>query len=179
MADRIRHALALRGMTPSDLIRQRVLSKAGIYFLLDGTTKSDKVRADTVSKLCKALSVNREWLLNGRGSIDSVHEDEGQYVVEPASQPQRIDPEILAASIKLIRMTFEILGVEIDQEEDAEPTALAYAYLLERNQRSITADNVVDFSKFLKSRAQGEKHVTGDGEAGASHSRARSRRTAR
>lgn len=70
MAERIKRALSLREMTPGDLIAAKVLSKAGVYFLLDGTTKADKVRADTVTKLCKALGVNREWLLHGKGPIE-------------------------------------------------------------------------------------------------------------
>lgn len=87
---------------------------------------------------------------------------------EQGSHPARIDPEILAASIKLIRMTFEILGVEHNQEEDGEPTALAYTYLLELQQTTVSADNVVDFSKFLKARLRGVIDVEGDGSTGAS-----------
>lgn len=57
-------------MTPSDLIAKKVLSKAGIYFLLDGTTTAEKVRATTMDKLATALQVNPEWLQHGRGPIE-------------------------------------------------------------------------------------------------------------
>lgn len=70
MAERLRRALNLRNMTPRDLTDQRVLSKAGIYFILDGTTKPDLIRAGTLTKLAKALQVNAEWLQYGRGPIE-------------------------------------------------------------------------------------------------------------
>lgn len=70
MAERLKRALSLRGMSPTDLIDQKVLSKAGVYFILDGTTKAATVRASTISKLCKALGVNAEWLQHGRGPIE-------------------------------------------------------------------------------------------------------------
>lgn len=84
MADRINKALAARGMTPADLIARKVLSKAGVYFLLDGTTTAAKVRADTVEKLCKALSVRREWLLHGRGSMDESGQGDSDWPDIPA-----------------------------------------------------------------------------------------------
>lgn len=70
MAERLKRALTLRGMTPGDLVDQKVLSKAGVYFVLDGTTKAETIRASTVSKLCKALRVNPAWLQYGRGPIE-------------------------------------------------------------------------------------------------------------
>lgn len=70
MAERLKRALALREMTPADLVKARVLSKAGVYFILDGTTKAETIRAETVAKLCKALRVNRDWLQYGRGPIE-------------------------------------------------------------------------------------------------------------
>lgn len=70
MAERLKRALALRTLTPKDLVDKGVMSKAAVYFWLDGTAKADKVRADTVAKVCKALRINREWLLHGRGPIE-------------------------------------------------------------------------------------------------------------
>lgn len=57
-------------MSAPDLIARKVLSKAGIYFILDGTTKAEKIRASTVAKLASALQVNAEWLQYGRGQMD-------------------------------------------------------------------------------------------------------------
>lgn len=57
-------------MAPTDLIARKVLSKAGIYFILDGTTKPEKIRADTVGKLSRALGVSGEWIQYGRGPME-------------------------------------------------------------------------------------------------------------
>lgn len=70
MAERVKRALELRGMTPSDLIAKKVLSKAGVYFILDGTTKADKIRATTVDKLSRALGVSGEWIQYGKGPME-------------------------------------------------------------------------------------------------------------
>lgn len=70
MAERLKRALNLRDATPADLVAQKVLSKAGVYFILDGTTKADTIRSSTVDKLAKALRVNRDWLQYGKGPIE-------------------------------------------------------------------------------------------------------------
>ncbi len=74
MAERVKRALELRGMTPSDLIARKVLSKAGVYFILDGTTKADKIRATTVDKLSRALNVSGEWIQYGKGPMELTHQ---------------------------------------------------------------------------------------------------------
>lgn len=70
MAERVKRALELRGMTPSDLIAKKVLSKAGVYFILDGTTKADKIRATTIDKLSRVLGVSGEWIQYGKGPME-------------------------------------------------------------------------------------------------------------
>jgi phage repressor protein C with HTH and peptisase S24 domain len=80
MAERVKRALEIRGMTPTDLINRKVLSKAGIYFILDGTTKSEKIRATTLDKLSRALGVNAEWIQHGRGPMEgSLQISEGDW----------------------------------------------------------------------------------------------------
>lgn len=69
---RLQQAMDAKGLTPSDLIKAKVLSKAGVYLLLNGTTTRDKVRASTVAKLCKVLHISDLWLTQGRGSMDTV-----------------------------------------------------------------------------------------------------------
>lgn len=64
-----------REMTAGDLIRAKVLSKAGVYFLLDGTTTRDKVRDSTIAKLCSVLKIGRTWLVDGRGDMDAEPDD--------------------------------------------------------------------------------------------------------
>lgn len=116
-ANRIATALTARGMKPTDLVRQKVLSKAGVYFLLDGTTKPDKVSAVTVSKLCKALSVDWQWLLHGRGSMGEAGS---------ASQRARIDPDKLALAIAALRRVAERNGYEYDPQTHPVETIAAY-----------------------------------------------------
>lgn len=71
MAERLAYALAQRGMTPPDLIRVTKLSKGTVYFILDGTTKPEKIWASTVKKICRALRIRDKWLLEGRGSMNA------------------------------------------------------------------------------------------------------------
>lgn len=80
MASRLDKAMKARGVKPGDLISAKVLSKAGIYFLLNGTTGAAKVRAGTVEKLCKHLRISRAWLLDGKGPMDAPSQpDEGEW----------------------------------------------------------------------------------------------------
>lgn len=77
-ADRFKRALALRNLKPMDLVARKVMSRANVYFWMDGTTSSDKVQSATVTKVCKALGIRRDWLLHGRGPIegqDAIDED--------------------------------------------------------------------------------------------------------
>ena len=71
MANRLAKALELRGMTAADLIKSTGLSRAGVYFLLDGTTTPEKVRASTLDDICKAMKLSLNWLLNGKGPMDA------------------------------------------------------------------------------------------------------------
>jgi DNA-binding Xre family transcriptional regulator len=71
MAERLAEALRLRGMKPRDLIDATKLSRGTVYFILDGTTKAAKVRAETVEAICRVLRIRREWLLYGRGAMDA------------------------------------------------------------------------------------------------------------
>lgn len=70
LADRLRRALALRGMKPPQLIRATRMSKQGIYNILNGATKADKIREGTVSKICEVLGINQAWLQRGKGPIE-------------------------------------------------------------------------------------------------------------
>ena len=73
LPDRFRYAMALRGMTAKDLVAKKVMSKASVYLWLNGTSQRDKIREVTVDKVCAALRVRRNWLMNGVMPI----EDEG------------------------------------------------------------------------------------------------------
>lgn len=87
----------------------------------------------------------------------------------------RIDPETIASALKLIRLSFQNLDLEIDQEENGTPLAFAYQYLLERQERQVTAENIIDFSARLRSRLKEMADETGEEggsrTAGGSHRR--------
>lgn len=112
--------------------------------------------------IAEALGVNLKWLETGRGdprapTIES----------EPTSQPARIDPEILADAVKLVRQRFQVLGEDLETEDlelNAEPLALAYEYLAAVKAEGELAGNVVDFSKYLRAQgAKDEETMGGDG----------------
>jgi transcriptional regulator with XRE-family HTH domain len=94
----------------------------------------------------------------------------------PQSQSLRIDPATIAAATRLVRLTFENLSVEFDSEEDGTPIALAYEYLLARQQRVVTPENLVDFSKKLAERLREKTDAQrDDGTRSASEGDRRSR----
>lgn len=74
MKDRLAKAMEVRGVSARDIYSRKILSKAGIYFLLDGTTTPEKVRDLTISALCSYLRINPEWLRHGKGAMDAVVE---------------------------------------------------------------------------------------------------------
>lgn len=75
MADRIKELLTERKMDARDLIREKIASKAGVYFLLDGTTSAENVRASTVLELARVLRTSPNYIVCGKGPRDSGHAD--------------------------------------------------------------------------------------------------------
>jgi len=86
------------------------------------------------------------------------------------SHPVGLDPQILAAAMRLVRLTFKHLEVPHDPEEDGVPTALAYQFLVRRGQRQVSADNVIDFTKALREQRKGESEANGFGAGGSGKS---------
>lgn len=82
-----------------------------------------------------------------------------------ASHSLRIDPEIIASALRLLRLTFANLDIDdFDNEQDGTPLAYAYEYLLKRGELTVTPDNLIDFSKALADRLRGKN---GNEEEGA------------
>lgn len=71
MGDRLRAAIQAKDWEPKDLIARTKLVKGTIYNILNGTTKPEKVRADTATRICQALGVSRDWLIWGRGPMQA------------------------------------------------------------------------------------------------------------
>ena len=145
--NRIKSALQKPGLSQAGLARACKVS---------GPTVSDWVN-DVIQMLtgenlvaaAKYLGCSPDWLMTGHGS--------GQ------SQSAGLDSDRLASSVTLGRLAHDLLDMEFDAEIDADTVALAYEWLQARGQRSATADNVVEFSKFMKRHTQG---AVQDGKAG-------------
>jgi hypothetical protein len=94
-------------------------------------------------------------------------DEAGTYM---ASHLLRIDPETIAGALRLVRLAFRNLGLEIDQEENGLPLAFAYQYLLDRQESTVTAENVIDFSARLRERMERRDDTSeqgGPGDAGS------------
>lgn len=115
--------------------------------------KGDKVMGDDVArKIESAHALPNAWM-------DNLHEDTATHVRDAHapywSHSLRIDPETISAALKLVRLAFRQRDQEIDQEENGEPLAFAYEFLLTRKENTVTAENVVEFSRAINRRQTG------------------------
>lgn len=88
MNERIAHAMALRGLNPPQLGELAELSKSGVHYILDGTTRPETIRAMTIDRIALALKVRRDWLLYGTGPMEWVADSAASY-------PKRLDPSTI------------------------------------------------------------------------------------
>lgn len=123
--------------------------------LLGGKKLGDEV----ARKIERAASLPHGWL-------DQPRSDEAGDSAHPkGSQDLRIQPDIIASAIRLVRLTFANLGIEdFNNEDDGTPLAYAYEYLYQRGEATVTPDNLIDFSKAL---AQKLREKDGEAEEGA------------
>lgn len=94
MATRLQAALDRRGMEPPGLIAAAKLSKGAVYNILNDLTKPAKVRFDTVTRICRQLNLNRDWLVYGHGEMDAA---------EP-SQSERFNDDTMTEAMKLLHL---------------------------------------------------------------------------
>lgn len=156
----VKQAAEAAGITPSAL-----------YQLEDGTTRS--LRAATAEKLASIYpAFNIGWLISGSGPKLVPG---GPRVQEAASAPYqashvlRIDPDTIASAIRLVRLSFLNLDLEIDQEENGLPLAVAYEFLMQRQEREVTAENVVAFRPILASRLRDQHNDEARGANAGGH----------
>lgn len=122
--------------------------------LLNGKKMGD----DVARKIERAAGLSHGWL-------DQPRSDDADTGAAAGSQDLRIDPEIIASAIRLVRLTFANLGIDdFSNEEDGTPLAYAYEYLYQRGEATVTPDNLIDFSKAL---AQRLREKDGEAEEGA------------
>jgi len=93
MGERLQEALDRRGVKPVDLIAGTKLSKGTIYNILGDKTRPEKVWADTATRVCRYLRISRDWLISGRGPMDTE---------ESPSQVSGPDPAILQEAVSLL-----------------------------------------------------------------------------
>jgi transcriptional regulator with XRE-family HTH domain len=116
----------------------------------------------------RALQTSPEWIMTGAGVLES--------------QPSRLDPEMIAESIEVLRRIYQRRGKTYDPVQ--QPEALTYAYEL----RSLmgeepTQDQLIDFGAKLAERLRANEG-TGDGRekdkqaAGVDRARAKGRASA-
>ena len=123
--------------------------------LLNGKKMGD----DVARKIERAAGLSHGWLDQPRS------DDDAGAGAAAGSQDLRIDPEIIASAIRLVRLTFANLGIDdFSNEEDGTPLAYAYEYLYQRGEATVTPDNLIDFSKAL---AQRLREKDGEAEEGA------------
>ena len=120
---------------------------------LSQLVRGKKMGDDVARKIEAARYLAHGWM-------DRLHTTPGvaESVDGSASRPLRIDPETIAAALRLIRLSFLNMGLEIDQEENGYPLAIAYDFLTERNEKAVTADNLLEFKPRLE-RLKGGRHA--------------------
>ncbi|MFN3310112.1 MAG: hypothetical protein ACK40R_00200 [Thermomonas sp.] len=134
--------------------------------------KSGKVIGDDVArKIETAMGLEYGWLDNPSYRYAPTEErfgSEPQYVVRERdetgyysrSHSLRIDPDTISAALKLVRLAFLNRDEVIDQEINGEPLAYAYEFLMQRKEHAVTPENVIDFTRLLKRREQGDMDAT-------------------
>lgn len=112
---RLRAAMDAKGLKPDDLVARGVLSRAGVYQWLGDTVRPDKVRADTVAKLCKVLGVERDWLVEGKGprTVPNLSDSRPFHEPETPSQVLGLDLAKLATAQKFLEDLFRGEGVRM------------------------------------------------------------------
>lgn len=152
LAERLKKAMLLRRLEVADLVEKTGLSKAAIHFVLGGTTRAETIRAFTVDKLAEALSVNREWLLYGRGTPDTILGRSSQSVgldeatllnadywvqfEQTASGVTQITPEIRNTYLRRLAEVYALAQADGGRLSDAHADQIINAVKGDRNVRS-------------------------------------------
>lgn len=126
------------------------MSPSYLSQLLGGKRMGD----DVARKIETLLNLQHGWMdiPHALPDVGSVADSGETFAPSFASQGLRIDPDTIAAALKLVRLSFLNRKLEIDQEENGEPLAYAYEFLLRRRERAVTAENVIDFSHWIERR---------------------------
>lgn len=122
---------------------------------LSQLTAGKKMGDEVARKIEVARNLPHGWMDVLQTEPSRVGELPPPYVT---SRPLRIDPETIAAALRLVRLSFLNLELEIDQEENGLPLAEAYDFLMDRNEHEVTPDNLLEFKPRL-TKVLGENHA--------------------
>jgi DNA-binding Xre family transcriptional regulator len=75
MSDRLADLLEVRRVKAVDLARSIGVTRQTVYWLLDGTTTVEKVRAKTLHDIARQLGTSIEYILTGHGPRDIARPD--------------------------------------------------------------------------------------------------------
>lgn len=143
LAHRLDRAMKLRGWTvPAQFAREAELSKGGLAYILDGTTKADTIRAVTVDRLAQVLRINRDWLLYGIGPMEGAAPGPGVSV----SYVPRLDPAIVQPALAMTK-TMVGKGAQFDPFGDVPLFIAAYELMADA-----TVENRARFDAELTKR---------------------------
>lgn len=112
-----------------------------------------KMGDDVARKIEAAAGLRHGWM----DVLQTAPESEPSSGQIP-SQAARLDAATLAAAIELVRKACDNLGIDFDPEEpsDAALVLIACDHLNARGESEVTVDNLVDFTKRLRQKQQGE-----------------------
>lgn len=149
LSDRLKSAMAARKITVADLLERTEISKAGLYFILDGTTHPEKVRFQTIHGICKALQISPDWLVFGFGDMET-----GRGGLP--SQGLRIDSDTVRGAQVALRAIAQVQGLpaaEIpDWVNDPERLAMAIDCVLTVKAEISTGGNIIDLMAKIADR---------------------------
>jgi DNA-binding Xre family transcriptional regulator len=152
MSDRLKSAMAARKITVADLLGRTEISKAGLYFILDGTTNPEKVRFQTIHDICKALRISTDWLMFGFGDMDAGR-------VDLPSQGLRIDADTIRDAQDALRAIAQVQGLPAaempDWVNDPERLALAIEAVLSVVNTGNGPSNIIDLMAKISERMRG------------------------
>lgn len=83
LAERVKKALAIRGMTQAELARRAGIAQPSVNAWVSGATQS--MRASVAVKAARVLRVRTEWLASGVGPMEE--EFHSDTAIEPTRQP--------------------------------------------------------------------------------------------
>ena len=155
---RFAKALVAKGWKQADLVLASGITSGGVSNWSRGQVQPEHVKADTLLRIASALGVRPQWLVYGTGAMLDATES-------MPSQPLRIDPSILSASIAFVEKRMGLDGVKLNPHRDAD--LLAWAYEVEARERlRLPPDNLLDFGNALRKRIADKAGSNDQGRAG-------------